>query len=352
MAPTRMTLGSLGLILALAVLLLGCGVKSAPLPATQVAPPPPVDLAARAVENGVEVSFTVPTADSSDKQVVEARLHYAYLPKEGDPDCPPCPPRLRHYYELNLAKQMGRLEGGRFIYLDTKVPMDNQAVYQVNLVDARGRAGVVSGLARALRVGLPAVPQGLVAELGDRQVDLSWKPVDTLENGQPTSDKIGYIMYRKEGGLPPRALNERPMSQTGLLDRSVAPGQTYAYQVAAARIIGSYLVVGRPSPWIEASARSLQPPSPPTGLVGASLADGIYLRFTPSPQQDIAGYNIMRATAKEGPWTQINPVLNRDNTFVDKDVKVGATYYYRVVAVNDGGLTSQPSEVIEVRQQP
>ncbi|CAO0821062.1 Fibronectin type-III domain-containing protein [Desulfarculales bacterium] len=351
MAPTRMTLVRLGLILASTVLLLGCGIKSAPLPTTQAAPPPPTDLVARAVENGVEISFTVPPAGQIDKQVVEAWLHYAYLPRDGDPDCPPCSPHLRRHYELNLAKQLSRLEGGRFTYVDTQALMEHQAVYQVNLVDARGRAGVVSPLVRALRVDLPATPRGLIAHLADRQVGLSWQPVETLDNGQPTGDKIGYILYRKDGVVV-RALNERPMIQTGFLDRSVAPGQTYEYQVAAARLIANYVVVGQRGPWVQATTQSMQPPSPPEGLVGGSLENGIYLRLTPSLQQDIAGYNIMRASAKQGPWIQINPDLNRGNTFVDKDVKLGSTYFYRVVAVNDGGLASQPSETVEVHQQP
>ncbi|MFH1036404.1 MAG: fibronectin type III domain-containing protein [Pseudomonadota bacterium] len=338
-------------MMALAVLLLGCGIKSAPLPATMAAPLPPPDLKARAVERGVEVSFSVPAADQSDKQVVEAWLYYAYLPKNGDPDCPPCPPRLKRYYQLNLAQQRGQMEGGRFTYLDTQAPMEQQAAYQVRLVDARGRAGVVSAMTTALRVELPAVPQGLVAELGERQVDLSWQPVATLASGQPTTDRIGYILYRKAGALV-RALNERPMSSPGLVDRSVSLGQVYEYQVAAARMIGDYVVVGRPTNWVAATVASLEPPSPPTGLVGASLGDGIYLRFTPSPQQDTAGYNIMRSESKDGPWRQINQGLNRENTFVDKDVKVGGTYYYRVEAVNERGLNSEPSQVIEVQQQP
>jgi len=346
-----MTFGSLGLLLALAALLLGCGIKSAPLPATQAAPLPAVGLAARTVEKGVEVSFTVPAADQSDKQVTEVILYYAYLPKEGDPDCPPCPPRLRRYHELDLAKQLGKLEGGRFTYLDTQVPMEHQAIYQVYLVDARGRKGAPTGLARALRSELPATPRGLAANLGDRQVELSWQPVATLESGRPTGDQMGYILYRR-GPDGARALNERPMSQTGLVDKSVVPGQTYEYQVAAARLINSYVVLGRPGPWVAAAAQSLQPPSPPAGLVGASLQDGIYLRYTPSPEQDTAGYYIMRAQAKTGPWTQINQELNRENTFVDREVKVGGTYYYRVVAVNEGGLQSPPSQAIEVRQQP
>lgn len=353
MAPFRMNLGSLGLLLALTALLMGCGIKSAPLPATLAAPLPPADLEARAVERGVEVSFSVPSVEQSDKQVTEAWLYYAYLPKDGDPDCPPCPPRLRAHYELNLAKQLGRLEGGRFTYVDTQVPPDHQAAYQVKLVDVRGRAGAVSGLVRALRVELPATPRGLVADLGDRLVELNWQPVTTLVSGRDLGekDKMGYIVYRR-GTAPARALNERPMSKAGLVDRTVALGQAYEYQVAAARQIGDFTVVGRPTPWVSAVARSMQPPSPPTGLVGASLQDGIYLRFTPSPQLDTAGYYLLRAPAKQGPWTQMGGELNRENTFVDKDVKLGQSYYYRVVAVSESGVQSKPSDIIEVKHQP
>lgn len=353
MALFRMNLGSLGLSLALTALLMGCGIKAPPLPSTLSAPPAPPDLEARAVEQGVEVSFSVPAVEQSDKQVTEAQLSYAYLPKDGDPNCPPCPPRFRAHYELNLAKQLGRLEGGRFTYLDTQVPVDHQAAYKVKLVDVRGREGKESAMVRALRVELPATPEDLEAMLGDRLVKLKWQPVAALASGRSLDekDKIGYIVYRRSGGVS-RPLNERPMSQAGLVDNTVSLGQTYEYRVAAARLVGDYTVVGRPGPWVSAAAQSMQPPSPPTGLVGASLEGGVYLRFTPSPQLDTAGYYLMRAPAKQGPWTQMGGELNRENTFVDKDVKVGQGYFYRVVAVSENGIRSAPSEIIEVKHQP
>lgn len=351
MAPSRVTWSCLGLVLALLVLLTGCGIKSPPIPSSQVAPVAASHLEARTLAQGVEVSFTVPAASESDRQVTTAYLYYAYLPLAGDPACPPCPPKLHQYLELDLTKKLEKGEGGRFSYIDYHAPMGQQAVYQVILEDHRGRHSQPSGLIRAARTELPAAPQGLTATQGDAQVDLSWQPVTTLASGAPTEDITGYVLYRKgpDGEGP---LNQRPMSHPGLSDKSIKLGQTYEYQVAAVRSVGNQLVVGNPGPWVSASAQSLAAPSTPGGLVGASLEDGIYLRFNPSPESSTAGYIVERAPAKGGPWRKLGSQLNKDNTYVDRDVKLGSVYYYRVTAVSDAGVASQPSQVLEIKHQP
>ncbi len=356
MAGKRMMWAALRGLILVAVMVLaaglpGCGVKSPPLPSTTVAPMAVPDLKARAVAEGVELSFSVPGEENPNFFIREARLYYGYLPITGDPECPPCPPRLREYRVLEVAKQLKPGEAGQFTYLDRQAPMDMMAVYRVQLVDARGRAGKESGYARAVRATAPQAPQGLRVVQGDGQVSLTWQPVTLLADGRPAPEAPGYILYR-QGPEGERALNERPMTKPELVDKSLSLGQVYRYRVAAVREINGSLIEGLPGPWVSASALDQTAPSPPSGLVGASFADGIYLRFTPSPEPDTAGYFVERATAKAGPFSRMNAKPLVENTFVDKAVKLGSVYYYRVLAVDEAGNLGQPSPAVEVKQQP
>lgn len=339
---------ALGILL---IALAGCGIKSPPLAATAVAPQATGDFKARAVAGGVEVTFSVPGADRPEQQITEANLYYGYLPVTGDPDCPPCPPRLREYRQLDLRQQLKEGEGGRFTFLDRGAPMDKMAVYQVRLVDARGRVGQLSGYARAVRAEAPAAPVGLKVRQGDAQVALDWPPVTRLAGGGAAGQGIGYIVYR-QGPDGERALNERPLSLPGLTDKSVTPGQSYQYRVAAVREVSGYAIEGAPGAWVSGTPLDQTAPSPPGGLVGASFNDGIYLRFTPSPERDTKGYFVERAAAKAGPFKRLHAQAIIDNTYVDKDVKLGSIYWYRVVAMDESGNPSPPSAAVEVKQQP
>jgi fibronectin type 3 domain-containing protein len=86
--------------------------------------------------------------------------------------------------------------------------------------------------------------------------------------------------------------------------------------------------------------------------VGVSQEGGVYLRFTPGPMQDTAGYFIERQDKKGGAWSRLNAKVWLENTFVDKDVQVGASYLYRVVAVDEEGQLSQPCPAVEIKHQP
>ena len=102
----------------------------------------------------------------------------------GDPECPPCPPHLKRYYELSLVGEDNKLQkGGGFAYLDRKAPMNKDAFYQVELVDASGRESRISNLAHSPRVTPPSKPTGLKAESGDGVVKLAW-------NGLAISKKL------------------------------------------------------------------------------------------------------------------------------------------------------------------
>ncbi len=352
----RVGVVALMLLMALA-LAAGCGVKAPPLPRSQVAPAKVKDLKASAQPDGIEVSFTVPQVEKPGRAVVEARLYYGYLPLTGLADCPPCPPKLRKYHQFRLkGKDAQLMQGGRFAYLDKEAPLGKEAVYQVVLIDASGRVSLPSNLARAPRVEPAPAPTGLKAKAGDGVVELVWEglAVDAtkLKKGKNIDLLAGYVVFRK-GPEGVRQLNQRPLLTPTLKDKSVVNGRLYAYKVAQVRQIKGRQVVGRHSAWVQAKPQDKTPPRPPSGLLGASTKDGLYLRFTPSPDQDTAGYLIFRKDKKKGgPWQKLTDAPVKENTFVDLTVTPRGVYLYKVQAVDEAGNQGAFSEEMEIEYIP
>lgn len=300
---------------------------------------------------GVEVGFNIPGADKPDQKIVEARLYYAYIPLTGLPECPPCPPRLTKFHVFDMTRQLEGLEGGRFSYLDSAAPMNMQAVYQVVITDAAGRSSRPSGLLRAYRVVPPATPGKFGALGGEGQVVVTWEAVDKLADGSKPMDPVAYLVFRK-GPDGERQLNQRPLSTPPLVDKTIMEGHTYSYRAIAVRLVRGTEVQGEPTAWVAASTRKEKKFPPPSGLVGVSQAEGVYLRFTPSPMQETVGYFVERQEKKGGAWKRLNPQPWLENTFVDKEVQTGAVYLYRVLAVDEAGELSPPTSLVEIRHQP
>jgi hypothetical protein len=351
----RLVVFALMSLMALA-LVAGCGVKAPPVPRTQVAPARVRDLKAEAVPNGVKITFTVPQVNKPGRAVTDARLYYGYIPITGLPDCPPCPPKLRKYHEFELKGQDAELmEGGRFTYLDRDAPMGKEAIYQVRLKDSWGRVSVPSNLARVPRVQAAAAPGGLKVTPGDGMVELMWegRKVDSekIKDAKELDILAGYALFRKgpEGVLQ---INTSPILTPSFKDSSVDNGKVYLYQVAQVRKVKGRNVIGAHSDWVKALPKDQTAPGAPSDLAGAPAKDGMYLRFTPSPSQDTAGYFVYRKNKKGGDWKKISMEPVKENTFIDVDVKPREVYLYKVQAIDEAGNLSQFSEEMEIEYVP
>ena len=60
---------------------------------------------------------------------------------------------------------------------------------------------------------------------------------------------------------------------------------------------------------------------------------------------DLAGYRVYRASSPAGPFVQLGGLVS-GTTYTDRSVGAGATYYYRVTAVDLRDLESGPSSVV------
>ncbi|RJX33937.1 MAG: hypothetical protein C4525_08705 [Desulfarculus sp.] len=261
---------------------------------------------------------------------------------------------MRRYREFDLRQMVksgpAEMQGGRFRFLDKNAPMNQEAVYQVEMIDASGRRGPRSSVLRMPRLVPAAAPKGLQAKASDKEVRLFWRKVTTLQDGQGSADLAGYVLLRK-GPEGQKQLNMQPFKEPMFVDKTVSNGREYAYQVFATRQFREMYMRGQGSDWVSAKPRDLTPPKPPLDLAAASTKEGVFLRFTPSPDQDVAGYNIFRQK-KGGPWMQVNQTPVKENVFVDKAVQPEAQYFYKVQAVDEAGNASKFSEVLDLVHLP
>lgn len=210
---------------------------------------------------------------------------------------------------------------------------------------ARGRSILVGGSiggnvgrndtwAYLYGVAPPAFPRTLLASPAADRITLTWQP--PLSDGG--SVVTNYTLYR--GGMPD---SESPLVTLGSVltyaDHAVTLGTRECYRVSAVNAIGA----GRPS--YEVCATPAGAPSAPLGLVAAAELSRVTLTWQAPLSTgglDIVGYDVYRGPqGDEFFFAGIGPVL----TFKDQAVTSGATYYYRVAAVNDMGMGPMSNEV-------
>ena len=352
-------IAGLSLVLVAAIFAAGCGVKAPPTARSEIKPSEVVDMTAEVQDNGVLVSFTVPEGERPSQAIELVKLYYGYLPLGGDPDCPPCPPKLTEFHQFNLKAQTPQtaklMEGGRFAYLDTDAPMNKQSVYRVVLIDLDGRVSDISAPVRAYRVESAAAPKGLKAQVSEEEVMLEWQEVKTLATGAATDDVVGYYIWRMSESEDPqmgpqeRQLNMRPIKETTFSDKTVAKGKNYAYKVQAVRVVEKTPAGGNFSEAVTAAPKDAAPPAPPEDLRGISQEEGAFISFSPSPDSDVEGYVLYRKLkGPDSSWVQISQELIVDKSYTDSGAEKGEIYLYRMQAIDSSGNASEFSEVVEI----
>jgi len=111
-----------------------------------------------------------------------------------------------------------------------------------------------------------------------------------------------------------------------------------------------YILLGQP----DTAAPTAPPSLTLTNVDMQGIMTGILVDWSYNADCDILGYRIYRSLTQGTGYTQINPrVYNwKDSYYVDSDVQVGQTYYYKVKAIDLAGNESGYSpEYSKVRQQ-
>ncbi len=181
----------------------------------------------------------------------------------------------------------------------------------------------------------PAVPVGLtVVYADDGAIALLWQ-----SNSEP--DLYGYNVYRSIDSVNFSAINFT--TNNYYVDDSLDYNTTYYYRITAVNIgnkesLPSNIVSGKPV--------NLYSPSQPQGLsINARNWEGnisVFLSWNSNIEGDIAGFNIYRSTTSGFNSDSTNLIgFSKGIDFSDTlNLKLYTQYYYRIRAVDKGGLMS------------
>jgi len=88
-------------------------------------------------------------------------------------------------------------------------------------------------------------------------------------------------------------------------------------------------------------------PDPPRDLRATSRTGQVRIEWSYDNPQNIIGFKVYRAREEGGPYLLIGTVF--DTSFVDKNLPLKETFFYKIKAVDDNGVESTFSELIQAR---
>lgn len=194
-------------------------------------------------------------------------------------------------------------------------------------------------------------PANVSVKVTETSLIINWKEPDENVDGSKPANIIGYNVYRVVGDNPVlNILNKSPVTGTEFADSFFDFGQKYKYVIRTVSL-GSN---GEPVESLDSAAAIASPidnfaPSAPEAITIAAAPNNISIFFAVNPEKDIAGYRIYRTEDQNIPkpeWKLLTPTLLTTNTFQDKTVESGKTYYYYLTAVDKAGNVSAESEIV------
>ena len=332
----------------LTVFLFGCGVKSPPFSPKSFLPARIQGLEYHFDEQGLLVlNFRSPRQSRLQKPLKEMGGFYVDWSenKIGPGFCPGCPVEYKNRVKIE-AREPGLKDTvwpGVYQYKSRLIP---GYVYHFRIfpLDLKGRYDPLQVKKLVIFYDHPSNPPlALTVKASNRLINLIWTPPERMVNGEPLDDLAGFRIYRRLGSGPFETLNPRqPFRGNFFEDRQVVNGQIYYYKIRALRKFHDTWLESVSSPVVKAVPIDLTPPPAPVNLKGVSTGNGIVLRWRAVELSDLAGYLVYRRAENEERFIRVGPDLVYNPVFIDRSVKPGQKYYYRVTAV-DKSLTANES---------
>jgi fibronectin type 3 domain-containing protein len=199
----------------------------------------------------------------------------------------------------------------------------------------------------AVTKGKPPTPQGLKARSGQvKKVDLTWTASQQEEiegyNLFWSKEKTGkYVLLKKIDG---RSANS--FTHGGGYEK-LEDNITCYYTMT------SFNKVDVESELAETAAATTKPrPVKPSGLKGEALKVKVVpLSWTANHEKDVAFYHVYRSSGSRDDFSRIAKVEGK-NSYIDKELKDGYSYHYRIQTEDKDELLSDFSDSISVQTKP
>ena len=156
----------------------------------------------------------------------------------------------------------------------------------------------------------------------------------------------GFHVYRRVGTESYRLpLAQEPLEEPSATDTTAPQGATACYVIRAAASVDP-LVESAASNEACLEVRDIQPPAAPTGTAVLPRERGLEVLWTPSPEQDLAGYRVYREAPGEARSRVVELEAAR-SAWLDATARAGVVYQYDVTAIDRAGNESPRSPAVE-----
>lgn len=327
----------------------GCGKEGMPKPPESELPDLVKDLTVTATRGAIELRWSIPQKNqdgSKPADVVGFQVLHSLLPVGGDVTVVASKPELA--FVLPVPTDPAGVALKEAVLRDASAVPDTVNVYRVVTYGSTGYGTTPSNAVSITWAVPPAPPVSLTAQGRERAASLSWVAPASRPDGAAETRPLAYRVYRWAAESEPTLLTETPTFDTTWTDSSAPVDRTQNYVVRS--------VVRHADVWIESDdsatvsivSEDTTPPATPTGLVGARTPAGIELRWDPSPDADVAGYNLYRLRPN-GAGDRVTPNLIDGTRFLDPRPPLGDVRY-RVTAVDRSARANEspPSATITV----
>jgi hypothetical protein len=343
------------MLVALAVV--ACGKKGPPVAPERRVPAAAAELRASVESDAIVVSWRNPGRRADGSALKDLATVKLYRREEAD-GAPPKPAILSwgqvvgydEIASIRLDAPAPAVVQGDTVRWDDRrrLGFGRRYVYVVVAADRQGRASAPSARLAVSFLAAPRPPRDVTAAAADRQVTLRWTPPAALIDGAPVTGEVRYVVLRGAGAEAAlAAISPEPVPGTAFTDTGLVNDTTYRYAVRAVRVEPAGTARGEASLPVTATPVDTTPPSAPTGLVGIPSAAGVRLAWNRSPEADVTGYAIYRATPAGG-FARIAATAAASTVFVDRDVEPRVTYRYVVTALDGARAPNESPRSNEV----
>jgi hypothetical protein len=234
-----------------------------------------------------------------------------------------------------------------FLYTDLEGLGDKiNYYYYVTAEDDLGIETSPSPVVKATTRDIPPSTENFSAQSGlVKKVELTWTPAKQEEvegyNIYWAPEKDGrYDLLKKISGRG----NGKHLDDSRGFDK-LADNKTYYYKLT------TFNKVAAESLPVAALATTKPRPQKPSGLRGEALkVKEVPLQWQANPEKDISTYYIYRAAGDKDDFSKIDK--GDKPSYVDKNLKDGVAYRYKIQAEDKDELLSDFSEIITVSTKP
>ncbi|MCB2183912.1 MAG: fibronectin type III domain-containing protein [Desulfobulbaceae bacterium] len=310
--------------------LVGCGIKTPPIPPQSAIPAPIEDLVLKVSVRSVTLSWTYPEVAESGAELDKIRTFQLFKSEVVENDyCSGCPVQYDPF--ITLSADRGK-PGSRVRYTDSALKPGYHYDYKV--VSSAGW-NIVSRDSNRISFAWenpPRPPTDLVLDVADQGLTLHWQPVQELSDGGVVSGSILYQVFRRRAAGKFERIGD-PVGAIFYRDEGLRNGEKYFYKVRALHKVDGTNLVGEDSDIVAGTPRDMSPPPVPERFEVVATTAGAELLWEDVGGKDVAGYKIYRRRAGQKEYVLVGVTDRRSFSYVDKSLPAGkTTLYYALTA--------------------